>query len=179
MVHALNGRAAERSIGAARVSLRNDIRHILSTARRALAALGREPARETTMPAQLDEDIATIDLSAACNLLARKHYWPYVRIRKAEREFRVMLQLVRQFPAEPIVPTPLADEFWHACLMVNEVYQAHCAQLFGRELYHDPFAGMRGAQDQQDQIVRFQRSRRLQAGLEGRLSHQTSKRNVP
>lgn len=143
-------------------------RHLASAVR---AGIRQGSAVCTTLDARkaapiLDPDIETLDLSYASFYLVAKDHWRFDKVQRAEREYKLMLQLTRANPDEQIVPTHLADLFWHAALMCNEIYNAQCMRLFGRVLYHDPFAGLRGEQDALDQIVRFQRSRQLQAEIE-------------
>ncbi|MFX9649765.1 hypothetical protein ABTO89_19195, partial [Acinetobacter baumannii] len=61
----------------------------------------------------LSQEIQELDLSyATYNLVVEKH-WRYDKALRAEHEFRLMLELVLRNPTTPVVPTQLADHFWH------------------------------------------------------------------
>ncbi|NSC22953.1 hypothetical protein FM076_17990 [Streptomyces albus subsp. chlorinus] len=40
--------------------------------------------------------------------------------------------------AEPLSPSPIVDEFWHAFILHTEAYAEFCDQTFGRFIHHRP-----------------------------------------
>lgn len=106
----------------------------------------------------LDADIRELNLVPVCFLLATQQNWSLARIRRAERDYRIFLQMVRNHPRKVQVPSMAADLFWHAHLQCLELYVEACQRLFGRLLMHYPFAGVFGGEDTRRQRRRFKES---------------------
>jgi hypothetical protein len=56
------------------------------------------------------------------------------RCRQEFLQFCILVMIYDQ----SIVPTMLADKFWHAFLMYTEEYQRFCGSYFGRFVHHRP-----------------------------------------
>jgi hypothetical protein len=115
----------------------------------------------------LDADIRELNLVPVCFLLATSQQWPLARIRRAELEYRLFLQMVRNDPRQIPVPSLDADQFWHGHLQCLELYVDDCQRLFGRLLLHYPFAGAFGGNDTRRQRQRFQKSQAKLAEMRG------------
>lgn len=115
----------------------------------------------------LDADIRELNLVPVCFLLATSQKWPLDRIRRAELEYRLFLQMVRNNPRQTQVPSVDADEFWHGHLQCLELYVDDCQRLFGRLLLHYPFAGAFGGNDTHRQRRRFKESQARLAEMRG------------
>jgi hypothetical protein len=106
----------------------------------------------------LDADIRNLDLLPVRFLLARQAGWSAKRIRKAELEYQLYWQMIRDEPSRAHVPSIDADEFWHHHLQCTAHYVEACRQIFGRLLCHYPFAGTLGREDARQQRRRFEKS---------------------
>ena len=115
----------------------------------------------------LDADIRELNLVPVCFLLATSQKWSLARIRRAELEYRLFLQMVRNHPRQIQVPSVAADQFWHGHLQCLELYVEDCQRLFGRLLLHYPFAGVFGGRDTRRQRRRFKESQARLAEMRG------------
>jgi hypothetical protein len=61
--------------------------------------------------------------------------------------YRQFLILFVLYPNEPIVPTRLIDEVWHAHILDTGKYRVDCDDIFGYYLDHFPYFGQRGPDD--------------------------------
>jgi len=114
--------------------------------------------RQRPMADLLDADIRELNLSPVRLVLVLSHGWSDAQIRRAELDYRLFLQLVRNDPRRPQVPSIAGDQFWHAHLQCTAHYVDACQKIFGRLLCHYPFAGALGARDARRQRRRFQES---------------------
>src|SRR5688500_11758329 len=119
------------------------------------------------VPQVLDADVRELNLVPVCFLLATQQNWSLARIRRAELEYRMFLQMVRNHPRQTPVPSVAADLFWHAHLQCLELYVEACQRLFGRLLMHYPFAGAFGGADTRRQRRRFKESQAKLAEMRG------------
>jgi hypothetical protein len=117
--------------------------------------------------AVLDADIRKVNLVPVRFLLAMQLGWSLQRIRKAEHEYRLYWQMIRDQPAAAQVPSVDADQVWHCHLQCTALYVEACQQIFGRLLCHYPFAGALGHQDARRQRRRFKKSQAMLAEMRG------------
>ena len=68
----------------------------------------------------------------------------------AEREYRRFLTLKAAFPGVNLVPSKLADEFWHAHILDTAAYARDCESVFGGFLHHFPYFGIYGQDDKRN-----------------------------
>ena len=125
----------------------------------------RDPSRRCA----LDPDIAALDLEPISYLVAMEQPWPLEKLDATEFEYRCFLQLVRDHPADNIVPSRDCDTYWHAHILTLGLYLEHCQKLFGNPLLHYPFSGPLGPEDAARQQARFRRCRHLLTGLMSRV----------
>jgi hypothetical protein len=64
-----------------------------------------------------------------------------------EQEYRRFLTVKLIHPDEVLVPTKLADSFWHAHILDTRAYASDMQRLFGTYLHHFPYFGIRGDED--------------------------------
>lgn len=117
----------------------------------------------------LDEDIRELNLEPIAFLVALTEDWDVERIDAAELEYRCFLQLARDFPDRPLVPSRDTDIFWHCHVLTLGLYLEHCQKVFGRPLLHWPFSGVLGEADAARQLARFEESRCLIGELVNRV----------
>ena len=136
----------------------------------------RDPTRKNrrAVTELLDEDIRELNLTPVHLVLAISQGWTTKRIQRAELEYRMFLQLVRNDPRRGQVPSIAGDEFWHAHLQCTAHYVEVCQKIFGRLLCHYPFAGALGAQDARRQRRRFQESQAKLAEMRGAYRTRTA-----
>lgn len=73
----------------------------------------------------------------------------------AEREYRRFLTLKAAFPGVSLVPSKLADEFWHAHILDTAAYARDCEKVFGGFLHHFPYFGIYGEDDKRNLDAAF------------------------
>ena len=134
----------------------------------------QQPARQQSMADVLDADIGALDLTPVHLVLALSQGWSTARIRRAELDYRLFLQLVRNEPRCPQVPSLAGDQFWHAHLQCTAHYVETCQRIFGQLLCHYPFAGALGAQDARRQRHRYQESQAKLAEMRGAYRSRTT-----
>ncbi len=117
----------------------------------------------------LDEEILELNLEPIAFLVALTERWDVERIDATELEYRCFLQLARDFPDLPIVPSRDCDTFWHCHVLTLGLYLEHCQKVFGRPLLHYPFSGALGEADAARQRARFEESRCLMGELVDRV----------
>ncbi|UGY92258.1 glycine-rich domain-containing protein [Streptomyces gobiensis] len=66
--------------------------------------------------------------------------FPKLTKERAERGVGQMLAFVAASActAEPLSPSPLVDDFWHAFLLHTKAYQDFCERTFGTFVHHQP-----------------------------------------
>ena len=75
--------------------------------------------------------------------------WSPDHCSRVEEEYRRYLALNRHYKDKPIVPSKEVDAFWHYHILDTQAYEEDCSRAFGYFLHHDPYFGMRGAEDAQ------------------------------
>ena len=85
----------------------------------------------------------------------------------AEREYRRFLTLQVAFPGIDLVPSKLADEFWHAHILDTAAYAPDCEKVFGYFLHHFPYFGIYGEDDRQRLEAAFAETNTLYQGVFG------------
>lgn len=61
--------------------------------------------------------------------------------------YRRHLKLCAWYPDQPVVPSQLADEAWHAHILDTAKYALDSEAVFGRFMHHFPYFGLRGDDD--------------------------------
>ncbi len=117
-----------------------------------------EVAKSKRMAKSVQPLIEDLNLVPAHYSLAITHGWTLDRIRAADRDYRLFLQLVHEKPERAHVPSADADLLWHEHILTTELYVADCESLFGRYLHHYPFAGRFGRGDARRQRRRYEES---------------------
>lgn len=84
--------------------------------------------------------ISSVDLTPVRKRLQR-HGWPASQVVSTEAEYLRMLALMGSHPAQPLAPSPLIDEFWHAHILHTRLYAEHCQYAFGYFVHHTPSEG--------------------------------------
>ena len=66
--------------------------------------------------------------------------FPQLIEEKADRGVGQMLAFLAacDYAEQPLSPSPLVDDFWHAFLLHTKAYAEFCEQRFGRFLHHQP-----------------------------------------
>lgn len=106
---------------------------------------------------------ATIDLEPILVKLchpSRGLGWDRGKAERAVNMYRRWLYLHQIFPEESFSPSQEIDQVWHAHLLDNRKYEEDCQIMFGRTLYHNPYAGMMGPEDEMAQRNRFAHTKR-------------------
>jgi hypothetical protein len=117
----------------------------------------------------LDPDISSLNLEPVSYLVAREQTWSLQRIDEIELEYRAYLQIVRDQPDQSIVPSRDCDTYWHAHILILDLYLDQCSKLFGKPLSHYPFSGCFGEADAAQQNARFSQSQQRVTDLIRRL----------
>jgi hypothetical protein len=91
----------------------------------------------------------------------RGHGWDMERAEAGIALYRRWLWLHLAFPEMNFSPSDEIDKVWHAHQLDNEKYARDCQEMFGRMLYHNPYAGMLGPDDEAAQAARFAETKRL------------------
>lgn len=78
---------------------------------------------------------------------------------QAESEYRRFLALHHFYPHEPLVPSRLVDQIWHAHILDTQRYSEDCIRLFGHMLHHDPYMGIDGDASARELDALFERTR--------------------
>lgn len=86
--------------------------------------------------------------------------WDRDKAENAIDLYRRWLYLHQIFPEEKFSPSQEIDQVWHMHMLDNRKYEEDCAALFGRMLYHNPYAGMLGPEDERAQQERFDHTKR-------------------
>ena len=73
--------------------------------------------------------------------------WSTERLELAEAQYRQFLALTYAYPDKVLIPSRLADEYWHAHILDTRAYAHDCQRLFGFFLHHFPYLGLRGEED--------------------------------
>lgn len=85
--------------------------------------------------------VRDLDLERIVQKLAVQPDWSLARARRAEFDYRRLLNLRVQYPGTPLVPTRDIDEVWHGHILDTRAYAADCELLFGGFLHHSPAFG--------------------------------------
>lgn len=104
--------------------------------------------------------IAGLDLTPVKYKLIRESGWTSDQADRADRRYRVFLQLVLLWPDEVHVPTHEIDEMWHAHILDTYKYMEDCKNIFGYYLHHFPYLGLRGSEDARQADEKFALTRR-------------------
>ena len=67
---------------------------------------------------------------------------------RVEKEYKRYLEMCKEHPDLPLVPSSLVDEFWHLHILDTQKYAVDCQAIYGEFLHHFPYFGMRGAVDE-------------------------------
>lgn len=76
--------------------------------------------------------------------------WTREKADSVELEYRRFLYLAKKFPGEQNAPLVDVDIFWHYHILDTMKYMADCEAVFGHYLHHYPYAGMEGAEDDEE-----------------------------
>ncbi|MBI2056199.1 MAG: hypothetical protein HYT37_02370 [Candidatus Sungbacteria bacterium] len=80
-----------------------------------------------------------IDLESVVKEIVKKERWKTARAKRAEKEYRYFLALIRRHSTAKAVPwNNDLDTFWHYHILDTQKYAADCKALFGYYLHHDP-----------------------------------------
>jgi hypothetical protein len=107
------------------------------------------------------DGIAAIDLSLVRMKLAHapaRDPWSESTLSQAHEEYVQFLVLTYAYPGEVLVPSRLADMFWHQHILDTRAYARDCEHLFGFFLHHFPYLGLRGSDDAAELRRRFDRT---------------------
>src|SRR5688572_28383144 len=75
--------------------------------------------------------------------------WPEDLIDFCETDYRRFLCLHMMFPRASLSPTRAIDEFWHRHILDTRTYALECDRLFGAFFHHDPYFGLRSAEERE------------------------------
>ena len=80
-----------------------------------------------------------VDLSPIKFRLMNKMGWPEDQTDLVIHEYRKFLFLLTTNPKDPLVPSPLVDEAWHAHILHTAMYMRHCNLINGgKYIHHKP-----------------------------------------
>lgn len=79
----------------------------------------------------------------------------------AMSEYRKFLALHYFYPDEPLVPSRLMDQVWHAHILDTQRYGEDCFRIFGHMLHHDPYMGIDGPGSERELNALFERTRAI------------------
>jgi hypothetical protein len=68
----------------------------------------------------------------------------------AELAYRRFLTMRLRYPDRTFVPSGLIDLVWHFHILDTRKYMADCERIFGYYLHHDPYFGINGDEDWQE-----------------------------
>lgn len=83
----------------------------------------------------------------------------------AETEYKKYLTMVKLFPEQDIVPNRMVNKFWHQHILDTRAYAKDCNSVFGRFIHHYPYFGMYGAEDRQELVAAFERTKEIYKSL--------------
>lgn len=109
----------------------------------------------------LDEDIRALNLEGPAFKACVEEGWDLDTVDRADLEYRVFLQAIRDNPGVSLAPSKLVDAFWHHHILDTQAYIEDCDRLFGEYVHHFPYAGIRSEDDARQQDERFQRSQEI------------------
>lgn len=108
--------------------------------------------REDFSLAEFQSKLDTIDFSLIRMKLCHSQHgsgWTEDKVARAEQQYRQYLTLHQLFGGTTkLVPTELADQFWHQHILDTRQYAKDCDELFGHFLHHFPYFGLRGEADE-------------------------------
>jgi hypothetical protein len=87
--------------------------------------------------------------------------WELSKANAVEVEYKRFLHLSKEFPNEIIAPSNDVDTFWHYHILDTMKYAADCEATFGYFLHHFPYVGLRGEDDEAEQLRAAERMRDL------------------
>ena len=115
--------------------------------------------------AEFQSKLDLIDFSLVRLKLAQTEHglgWSQHKVDLAEKQYKQYLTLQYLFASEtPLVPTKLADQYWHQHILDTRQYARDCEALFGRFFHHFPYFGLRGADDAQALLEASAKTRAL------------------
>lgn len=80
-----------------------------------------------------------LDLECITKDIVKKEKWKLARAKRAEKEYREFLALIRRHSTAEIAPwNNDLDVFWHYHIINTQKYAVDCEALFGYYLHHDP-----------------------------------------
>jgi hypothetical protein len=82
-------------------------------------------------------------------------FWDDETIVEAEANYRRFLALHLLHPLETLVPNKMLDEYWHQHILDTRKYATDCETIFGTFLHHDPYFGIEGEEDRQQNLEAF------------------------
>lgn len=85
----------------------------------------------------------------------------------AETEYKKYLTMIKLFPELDLVPNKIMDKFWHQHILDTQAYADDCEKIFGRFVHHYPYFGMYGAEDRQNLMDAFERTKEIYKSLFG------------
>ena len=114
--------------------------------------------------AVFNEKLQKIDFSLVRMKLCHQLHgngWSCEKASAAELQYRQYLSLHYLFGGTtPLVPTALADQFWHQHILDTRQYEKDCDFLFGCFLHHFPYFGLR---DKADEAALYEASKTTRA----------------
>lgn len=87
--------------------------------------------------------------------------WSRPVVDAAELAYKQFLVLNLKYPKSQLVPTKEIDTFWHYHILDTLKYAKDCQSVFGHFLHHFPYFGMRGAEDEENMLAAFSRTKAL------------------
>lgn len=94
-------------------------------------------------------------------MLENPEKWDVETITAAEKDYRNFLVLHALHRNVDLVPTELIDEYWHQHILDTRKYAEDCQILFGEFLHHDPYFGVYGDADKQQNLAAFKHTEYL------------------
>lgn len=73
--------------------------------------------------------------------------WNEEELAAAQGMYEQFLALTFAYPDDVLIPSKLADEFWHRHILDTRAYARDCDALFGFFLHHFPYLGIRDEAD--------------------------------
>ena len=101
--------------------------------------------------------ISAIDFSMIRMKLCHKKGkgWTEAEADRYILKYKQWLYLKIAFPKSSHVPSEKIDEVWHYHILDTRAYERDCQSIFGHNLHHYPYFGLRGTDDAKDLSVAY------------------------
>jgi hypothetical protein len=89
------------------------------------------------------------------------HQWSLEKAEHVVSQYKKFLFLNALYPEQELIPTREIDDVWHVHILDTEKYRNDCQYLFGHFLDHYPYSGLKGKQNEEEHLKKFEFSQNL------------------